>query len=460
MPAARRTARTSGPSTRQRKQRETPPPFGRLLRYEVKGLFGKHDHAFDLELDGPTILTGANGTGKSTILRTINAVGSGAWDDLALMPFRALTLRFEDAPLVRVSRVKSGLKVEHGSESFTLDPSMLRFGTFRGDPRQLALWRDAEHIANRERYIEYERRVRERAAYEAAMRSGRVPEEDWGAPEWFFQIAERFSVRFVTDQRLVLYGDESRPPGARERGEDVRHAASEYAKDLRRQMSLELAGYAAASQRHDRGFPKLVVDAMSAPARIDIRELRELLETVALRREALERVGLLETGVEDEPQFEPSSSSLEHENVSPVIKTFAEVTLRKFDTLEPFRRRLKLFVDFLDQRFVDKHAITTDELGLMFELTGGALVRPAQLSSGEQQMLVLAYQLLFETSPSTLLLIDEPEISLHVGWQTSFVDDIALMGRDRNLQFLLASHSPVLIGGREELKRSLDTPRR
>ncbi len=71
-------------------------------------------------------------------------------------------------------------------------------------------------------------------------------------------------------------------------------------------------------------------------------------------------------------------------------------------------------------------------------------------------MLVLAYEILFETPRGTLLLIDEPEISLHVGWQRTFVDDIAAMGRPRGISFLLASHSPSLIGGREELKRSLD----
>jgi predicted ABC-type transport system involved in lysophospholipase L1 biosynthesis ATPase subunit len=196
---------------------------------------------------------------------------------------------------------------------------------------------------------------------------------------------------------------------------------------------------------------------MSAGAEVDLHELHGLLDEVGRRRAELQRVGLLESDAGAEP-FEPAS--LEQEKVSPVIKTFAEVTLRKFDLLEPFRRRLQLFVDFLDQHFVDKRTITTDERRLQFELGDGNVVSPFDLSSGEQQMLVLAYQLLFQSSPGTLLLVDEPEISLHVGWQSSFVDDITEMGRDRGLQFLLASHSPVLIGGREDLKRSLDKPRR
>jgi predicted ATP-binding protein involved in virulence len=54
------------------------------------------------------------------------------------------------------------------------------------------------------------------------------------------------------------------------------------------------------------------------------------------------------------------------------------------------------------------------------------------------------------------VLIDEPELSLHVLWQASFIDDLAQMRKVNNLSFLLATHSPTLINGREDLKRSLD----
>jgi predicted ATP-binding protein involved in virulence len=45
-------------------------------------------------------------------------------------------------------------------------------------------------------------------------------------------------------------------------------------------------------------------------------------------------------------------------------------------------------------------------------------------------------------------------------WQDTFVEDLARMGAVRNLQFILATHSPSLIGGREDLKRSLDIGQR
>jgi predicted ATPase len=84
------------------------------------------------------------------------------------------------------------------------------------------------------------------------------------------------------------------------------------------------------------------------------------------------------------------------------------------------------------------------------------MLRANQLSSGEQQILALAFRILFRSQPGTLILIDEPELSLHVLWQATLIDDLSEMGRIRDVTFLLATHSPTLIGDRVELMHSLD----
>ena len=139
-----------------------------------------------------------------------------------------------------------------------------------------------------------------------------------------------------------------------------------------------------------------------------------------------------------------------------MIEIFAKNTLRKFDVLEGTRQQLELLRTFLNNHYRGKSAVFDRDNGLGFRLEDGASLSPHQLSSGEQQMFVLAYQLLFVARRGTLLLIDEPEISLHVGWQNTFVDDIAHLGQGRGLAFLLATHSPTLIGGRSDLERPLD----
>ena len=63
------------------------PTIGRLIKYEITDLFGIFDYMFDLDSAGLTLLTGVNGTGKSTILKTIDAVSTGNWVSLLEVPF-------------------------------------------------------------------------------------------------------------------------------------------------------------------------------------------------------------------------------------------------------------------------------------------------------------------------------------------------------------------------------------
>jgi hypothetical protein len=279
---------------------------------------------------------------------------------------------------------------------------------------------------------------------------------DEEAAELIQRIGERFRVRFITDQRLIVRGEERELRGRREPGEPsarepISHAVTHYSADLGRRITVALRRYANASQQEDRGFPERVARELTRNEVVELDELLPLMESVATRRRELEQVGLAESV--PEPSLE---AQLDDPNVRIVFKTFAEATLRKFETIEDFRAQVELFTSFLNRRFLGKTAVARADAGLMFVLEDGSELEPAQLSSGEQQMLVLAYEVLFETPEGTLLLIDEPEISLHVLWQSTFVEDMAEMGRPRDLRLLLATHSPTLIGGRRDLMRSLD----
>jgi predicted ATPase len=100
--------------------------------------------------------------------------------------------------------------------------------------------------------------------------------------------------------------------------------------------------------------------------------------------------------------------------------------------------------------------ILNQESGIAVELSSGQEIRPSQLSSGEEQLLALAYELLFGCEPQSLVLLDEPELSLHVAWLQGLLDAFVEMGTSRNLQFLIATHSPSVLSGYRELERSLD----
>ncbi len=77
------------------------------------------------------------------------------------------------------------------------------------------------------------------------------------------------------------------------------------------------------------------------------------------------------------------------------------------------------------------------------------------LSSGEMQIIVLLIHLVFceFRKDSSVFVIDEPELSLHISWQEKFVD--AILEASPSTQFILATHSPAIISKLEFEKKSI-----
>ncbi|MCB0909950.1 MAG: AAA family ATPase, partial [Nocardioidaceae bacterium] len=51
-----------------------------------------------------------------------------------------------------------------------------------------------------------------------------------------------------------------------------------------------------------------------------------------------------------------------------------------------------------------------------------------------------------DSSPGQLVLIDEPEISLHVAWQRQFLNDLQRIAQLGEMRFIVATHSPQIVG--------------
>ncbi|MDR0732705.1 MAG: ATP-binding protein [Dysgonamonadaceae bacterium] len=67
-----------------------------------------------------------------------------------------------------------------------------------------------------------------------------------------------------------------------------------------------------------------------------------------------------------------------------------------------------------------------------------------RLSSGEKQMLLILFTVFLMDEKSYILLMDEPEISLHIGWQQRLIDVIRQL--NPNCQLIIATHSPSIFG--------------
>ncbi|KAB1179587.1 AAA family ATPase [Photobacterium damselae] len=73
-------------------------------------------------------------------------------------------------------------------------------------------------------------------------------------------------------------------------------------------------------------------------------------------------------------------------------------------------------------------------------------------SSGERSMLLLVCSIASQITNDSIVLIDEPEISLHPAWQETFVDLISkAFAHYKRCHFIIATHSPLIVSNLPEM---------
>lgn len=107
-------------------------------------------------------------------------------------------------------------------------------------------------------------------------------------------------------------------------------------------------------------------------------------------------------------------------------------------------RPRRTFQDTIDRLFRETgKRLDRGHNEIAFTLPGGQRLTPYQLSSGEKQLLVILLTVLIQDGKPYTLLMDEPEISLHIDWQQQLIGCIREL--NPKAQIILATHSPALI---------------
>ncbi|MBQ7743073.1 MAG: AAA family ATPase [Bacteroidaceae bacterium] len=101
------------------------------------------------------------------------------------------------------------------------------------------------------------------------------------------------------------------------------------------------------------------------------------------------------------------------------------------------------FHDTIDSLFSETMKTIDRTSNELTFLQYGERLSPYRLSSGEKQMLIILLTVLLQNNQPYVLLMDEPEASLHIEWQQRLVTIIRKM--NPNAQIILTTHSPALI---------------
>ena len=106
-------------------------------------------------------------------------------------------------------------------------------------------------------------------------------------------------------------------------------------------------------------------------------------------------------------------------------------------------------------KFADKEMMVDERFGIRFKMNNASktIIPVTALSSGEKHVLLQLFELVFDGKAGDLVMIDEPELSFHPAWLNVYVSVLEKiqnfkLDEGREMQIILATHSPMLVGGR------------
>jgi predicted ATP-binding protein involved in virulence len=451
----------------------------RVKRIQVFNLFGLYNHDVHLRTeDRVTIIHGPNGVGKTAFLRIIESLFKGRYSQLIKVLFDRLTITFIDGEFLHVERLIKLPRIESNekNDSENVNDFMLRFVYERlGNDNLIFDWRldlnelqmHASRINSLLPYLnrvgpdlwEDERINTKYSSNELVLKySHLLPDNHHSRtnkdPEWLVELRRSVNVHLVETQRLLkseLEIEELRY--TRHIGRDVGMTSTvkTYAKALHRQISDKLALYAKESQALDQTFPQRMLDEKFGTLAVD--KLKEFMIDLEEKRAELKRIGL----IDDNTPAPFNIDALDRVNPTQitVMSLYVEDTGAKLGVLHDLSQRVILLLDNINRKFKNKNIAINRNTGLVaFDDAGNSLDLDS-LSSGEQHEIVLMYDLLFRVQRNSLVLIDEPELSLHVTWQKSFLPELLKIVNTAGFDVILATHSPFIVGSRRDLATPL-----
>jgi len=117
----------------------------------------------------------------------------------------------------------------------------------------------------------------------------------------------------------------------------------------------------------------------------------------------------------------------------------------RIDAIEPIYILIDKFIKTVNQLLSDKELQFKLSQGFIIVNRLGKQLKSSQLSSGEQQLLLLFSYVLTARETPTVFMIDEPEISLNIKWQRQLIQSLLDITEGSNIQFMFASHSMELL---------------
>ncbi|MFT5914385.1 MAG: putative ATP-binding protein involved in virulence, partial [Bacteroidia bacterium] len=393
----------------------------RIERIHIKGLFGMFEHDIRLNKEERiTVIHGMNGIGKTMIFRILNSLFKGNLNEVIDLPFEWLLVEFENSKAILIDKddeknlIYVITRTQETSYAFEalLDDSRILFSAMNKIAEADNLNIDVKSLngLEQERFLNIYGESHLSKSELNALNNRHTKELKQSLEGIKVNFVQTQRLLTITNERLIYDGKISKDFIQKK----IENSIDIYSNELSNLIKDELEAYLEHSDELERSLGKRLI-SKEVQAYNSIEQLRQDYKQVMERRKRLAAVGILLSDEEEEEIIIPEEAD---EVTLAILSVSVQDMKVKLDSFNDFYARLSLFSEIINKRrFSYKHMSMDDDDGFRFRNENGEEFLASDLSSGEQHELVLMYELLFKVPEDSLVLIDEPEISLHVAWQ-------------------------------------------
>lgn len=448
----------------------------RIKSLEIKGLFGRFDYSFSFDENEKIFMFhGHNGTGKTQVLRIIEILSAKKFSqiDLNSLNCNSLKLTYSDGATLYI-------KTNRKEKEFT---SLIEFTPKKGKKTLLKkrpdkkLNPDREYILNRidnnvpfirvedDKWMDTARNklysVTELVSEFPTMLPSKLLEEakQLSLGEWDTDSLPEIKTNFLNTRRLdyTRMMSQDRNSYIHGRWRDTKDNTDKninplvkLSTDVSNKIKQSSESYSKVSQRLDALFvAEVLKEANKEDSNEKIRkdELMKKLEALNSKAKNLHIAGIIDEQQSNLSAMMKDLGTSGGAKLLPVFEIHSKNTEEKLEVFDGIYEQISLLTEIINQRFRFKKIRISKENGIeAVDSDTNIPISLESLSSGEQHELYLFASLIFHDNPADILFIDEPEISLHIEWQTSFVSDLLKIKKLENTQIMIATHSPSILG--------------
>lgn len=404
-------------------------------------LFGVFDYEIELKEQGVTIITGPNGFGKSTILKSINALYSFDIFFFSELDFAKIEFYSSDSEKepICIKKQNDNLFIDN----YKIDIESINEEIYRRIRRPYLLRLDNERLINRRTEEIIFKRDLIKSNFSESFREDVLEALDTSKNINLMNKLKDFSgkTKFIKEQRLLKIENEFRNEL------QTINVIEELPKKFKEKIKEISTRYSDVANKLDSTYPNRLFKTSNG---ITEEEYKKRIQLINEKFTKLKKYSIY-----DVQELEVTKNVFDNQ-LAIALKIYLDDFEDKYRVFDEFIEELDLFTDIINNRLRFKEIKISREEGIvLYKKNTGEKLRLNQLSSGEKQEIILFYELIFESEKNTHLLIDEPEISLHIEWQLKFLDDLLKIVEDKQFKVTVATHSPQIINNHWDIQVDL-----